>query len=130
MNKKPIIPSDLRSYYDGWKMSPGLECNGFVFLSGFTGAEPDGTLSKAPETQMRHAFNKIALVLNEAEMDFGNIVEMTTYHVGLKNHLEQFKHIRAEYVQEPYPAWTAIEVTGFVREDAIIEIRAIACRNN
>ena len=125
---KPIVPSELRPYYDEWRMSPGLETDGFLFLTGFTGSGADGTLSDDPETQIRAAFDKVALVLTEAGLDFGAVVEMTTYHVGLKQHLDLFKRLRAEYVREPYPAWTAIEVAGFVREGAIVEIRAIARR--
>ena len=53
---------------------------------------------------------------------------MTSYHVGLRDHLEIFKQIRARYVVEPYPAWTAIEVAGFVSEGAIVELRCIARR--
>ena len=59
-------------------------------------------------------------------MGFGHLVEMTSYHVGLRDHLEVFKSVRDSYVVEPYPAWTAIEVAGFVREGAIVEIRVIA----
>ena len=77
---------------------------------------------------MRNAFRKIGLVLKEAGLDFGALVEMTSYHVGLREHLSLFKAVRGDYVREPYPAWTAIEVAGFVREGAIIEIRAVASR--
>lgn len=45
MTSKAIIPEDLQSYYDDWHMSPGLLCDGFVFFTGFTGANADGTLS-------------------------------------------------------------------------------------
>ncbi len=128
MSAKAIVPSKLQEYYDDWRMSPGLEVDGFIFLTGFTGADPDGRMSQVPEEQMRFAFEKIGAVLKEAKLDFGAIVEMTTYHVGLRDHLEIFKQIRAEHVQEPYPAWTAIEVAGFVHEEAIIEIRVIARR--
>ncbi len=125
---KPIVPRELRAYYDDWRMSPGLEADGFLFLTGFTGSGADGTLSADPGMQIRAAFDKVALVLTEAGLDFGAVVEMTTYHVGLKQHLDLFRSIRADYVREPYPAWTAIEVAGFVREGAIVEIRAIARR--
>lgn len=107
-------------------MSPGHLSGDHVFLTGFTGTAADGTLSDDPETQMRHAFEKIGYVLRDAGLDFGALVEMTTYHIGLKEHLDLFKSVRAEYVTEPYPAWTAIEVAGFVRDGAVIEIRAIA----
>ena len=126
MTAKPIVPAELQSYYDDWRMSPGLLVDGFLFLTGFTGAGSDGTLSEDPETQMRNAFDKMGLVLRKANLDFNSIVEMTTYHVGLRDHLDLFKAVRSDYVREPFPAWTAIEVAGFVREGAIVEIRAIA----
>ena len=69
------------------------------------------------------------MVLEKAGLKFDAIVEMTTYHVGLREHAELFKRVRADYVKEPYPAWTAIEVAGFIREDAIVEIRVIAQRS-
>jgi len=127
MDKTAIVPEELGSYYEDWKMSPGLACGDFLFLTGFTGADADGTLSSDPERQMHNAFRKIGLVLEEAGLDYGALVEMTSYHVGLRDHLSLFKSVRADYVREPYPAWTAIEVAGYVREGAIIEIRAIAC---
>jgi len=126
MDRKAIVPSALQSYYNDWKMSPGHLSGDHLFLTGFTGANADGSLSGDPETQMRSAFEKVGSVLREAGLDFGSLVEMTTYHVGLRDHLELFKRVRADYVKEPYPAWTAIEVAGFVREGAVIEIRAVA----
>ena len=125
MTRRSIIPDELQSYYSEWKMSPGLVSGDHLFLTGVTGAHADGSLSKDPETQMRSAFEKIGFVLRDVGLDFTSLVEMTTYHIGLAEHLETFKAVRGEYVCEPYPAWTAIEVAGFVRKGAIIEIRAI-----
>lgn len=126
MKRRSVVPQELGSYYTDWKMSPGLISGQHVFFTGFTGADAEGNLPDDPEAQMRNAFEKIGFVLREADMDFGSLVEMTTYHVGLRDHLDLFKFVRAEFVREPYPAWTAIEVAGFVREGAIIEIRVIA----
>ena len=75
---------------------------------------------------MRNAFEKIGFILRDADLTFRSIVEMTTYHVGLRGHFDLFNSIRLEYVEEPYPAWTAVEVAGLRREGAIIEIRVIA----
>lgn len=128
MEKTAVVPEELESYYSDWQMSPGLACGDFLFLTGFTGADADGSLSPDPERQMRNAFRKIGLVLADAGLDYGALVEMTTYHVGLRDHLELFKSVRADHVKEPYPAWTAIEVAGFVRDGAVIEIKAVASR--
>jgi len=129
MIKSAIVPNELQSYYDEWKMSPGLACGDFVFLTGFTGRDADdGHLPSDTEAQIRNAFRKVELVLEKADLGFEAIVEMTTYHVGLRDHLELFKDIRSQFVKPPYPAWTAIEVAGFVQEGAVIEIRVIASR--
>ncbi|MEM9630080.1 MAG: RidA family protein [Pseudomonadota bacterium] len=128
MKKRAIVPEELQSQHSDWRMSPGLACGDFLFLTGMTGIDSDGNLSSDPETQIRTAFRKVGLVLAKDGLSYSAIVDMTTYHVGLRDHLELFKSIRSEYVEEPFPSWTAIEVNGFVREGAIIEIKAIASR--
>ncbi len=126
MTLRPVVPPAMRAYYDDWHMSPGLSCNGFLFLTGMTGKRPDGVLSADPATQIREAFQQVNAVLEEAGLSFGHVVELTSYHKGLRDHLEVFQEIHADYVQEPYPAWTAIEVAGFVTEGVIVELRVIA----
>ncbi|MDF1792077.1 MAG: Rid family hydrolase [Thalassobaculaceae bacterium] len=125
MDHKAVIPAALKSYYD-WKMSPGLISGDHVFLTGFTGTGADGRCSADPETQFRTAFGQVEMVLREAGLDFFAVVEMTTYHIGLRVHLDLFRAVRSEFVGEPYPAWTAIEVSGFASADTIIEIRVVA----
>ena len=67
---KPIVPESLHNYVRDWRMSPGLEHNGFVFMTGFTGAGPDGNLSDEPGEQIEHAFAKVGLVLEEAGLSW------------------------------------------------------------
>lgn len=126
MGGKAIVPAALKGCYDDWKMSPGLISGGHVFFTGFTGTGPDGICSPDPETQFRTAFAQVEMVLRDADLDFGAVVEMTTFHIGLRDHLDLFRSVREEFVREPYPAWTAIEVAGFASADTIIEIRVIA----
>lgn len=126
MGGKAIVPAALKGCYDDWKMSPGLISGDHVFFTGFTGTGPDGICSPDPETQFRTAFAQVEIVLRDADLDFGAVVEMTTFHIGLRDHLDLFRSVREEFVREPYPAWTAIEVAGFASADTIIEIRVIA----
>lgn len=121
-----LVPKGMENYIDDWQMSPGLAHDGFVFMTGFTGATPEGGYAEQAEEQIEAVFSKIAAVLAEADLGFGHVVEMTSYHIGLRDHLEAFKAIRRRFVQEPFPAWTAIEVAGFVREGALVEVKCIA----
>ena len=129
MAKHPIIPPEYHAAAEQLKLSPALVSGNHVFLSGVTGTEADGRMPDSPEAQFRNAFDKIGLVLRHADLMFGDLVEMTSYHVGIKSHFNLFAAIRAEYVQEPYPAWTAVEVAGLRREGAVVEIRIIASIN-
>ncbi|RED49927.1 RidA family protein [Aestuariispira insulae] len=122
----PIIPKGLESNYTDWHFSPAVESNGFLFLSGCTGSKPGGGIDDGIEAQTRQAFAKIALSLEAASAGFSDIVEMTSYHVGLQSHLEAFKQVKDEFITEPYPAWTAIGVSELAVPGAIIEIRVIA----
>lgn len=126
MEKKSIIPPELESYYRDWHMSPGLARRGFVFLTGITGSKADGTISTVAAEQIRQAFLTVERILTHGGLGFENVVEMTTYHVGLRDHIDLFRTIRDEFVVEPFPAWTAIGVSGLITEEAIIEIRIVA----
>jgi enamine deaminase RidA (YjgF/YER057c/UK114 family) len=53
---------------------------------------------------------------------------MTTYHVGLRQHLEAFTKVKDEFIGQPYPAWSAIGVSELITEGTLIEIRVIAKR--
>jgi enamine deaminase RidA (YjgF/YER057c/UK114 family) len=107
-------------------MSPGVISNGLLFLTGMTGRRDDGTFADDPEQQIRDAFAKVGAVLSEAGLDWSHMVEMTSFHVGMAEHLDAFRAVRDELVRPPHPAWTAIEVAGFVSPGAIVELRVVA----
>lgn len=123
---KAIVPPGMEGYVRDWQMSPGLQAGEFVFLTGMTGAGPDGTIDTDPEAQIRLAFQRVEAVLHEGGLSFGDVVEMTSYHVGIASHIDVFRAIRAAYLAEPFPAWTAIEVAGFVTPGTICELRIVA----
>ena len=126
MTKRAIVPPALKAAAEQLKMSPAVLSGNHLFLTGSTGGDADGIMPDDPEAQMRNAFDKIGFILREAGLGFEAIVEMTTYHVGLREHFNLFDSVRLDYVKEPYPAWTAVEVAGLRREGAVVEIRVIA----
>jgi enamine deaminase RidA (YjgF/YER057c/UK114 family) len=78
--------------------------------------------------QFRDAFRFLEANLRAAELDLDQIVDLTTYHVGLRRHLPAFMKVKDEFIREPYPAWTAIGVAELITEGTLVEIRAIARR--
>ena len=126
MAKRAIIPPEFQAAADQLRMSPAIVSGEHVFLTGVTGSDAHGQMPDDAETQIRNAFDKIGSVLRAGGLTFRSIVEMTSYHVGLRGHFDLFDAIRLKYLSEPYPAWTAVEVAGLRREGAIVEIRVIA----
>jgi enamine deaminase RidA (YjgF/YER057c/UK114 family) len=91
-------------------------------------ARPSGDLPADIAEQFRQLYRNIAAVLGEAEATWADVVEMTSYHVGLREHIETLFAVHREFVNEPYPAWTAVGVTELLNKDAVLEIAVTAVR--
>lgn len=126
--RKILVPREFSAIPDDWHFAPVLDTGEFVFLSGITGVHPDGALSHDPETQFRDAFRFVGMHLDTAGLHFDDIVEMTTYHVDLREHLNAFIKVKDEFVKMPFPAWTAIGIAQLITEGSLLEIRVIANR--
>lgn len=126
MPKRAIFPPELRAAAERLNMSPAIVSGSHIFLTGVTGGDGEGRMPDDAAVQFRNVFDKIGLVLHTAELTFASIVEMTSYHVRLREHFGLFDAIRLDYLDPPYPAWTAVEVAGLRREGAIVEVRVVA----
>jgi len=126
--KRVLATPAFSHFLNHWHLAPVVDTGDFVFFSGVTGTHPDLSVSGNPETQFRDTFAYLKANLAVAGLDFNHVVEMTTYHVGLREHLDTFVKVKDEFVTEPYPAWTAIGVAELITKGTLIEIRAIAKR--
>ena len=126
--KKTLTTPDFARFPDQWHLSPVLDTGAFVFFSGMTGVRADGSLASDPEEQIRDVFAFLAANLEVAGLSFDDVVELTSYHVGLRAHLAAFIKVKDAYVSPPYPAWTAIGVSELITEGTIVEVRIIAKR--
>ena len=126
--KKVIVTKEFAHFPNDWHLSPGIDDGDYVFFSGLTGTRPDLTISNDPEKQFRETFQFLKKNLVQAGLDFDDIVEMTTYHVGLREHLDKFVKVKDDFILPPFPAWTAIGVSELITEGTLIEIRVIAKR--
>ena len=124
--KRALIPEDLKTACAAARMSPGIVSGDHVFLTRVTGAGSDGAMPPTAEAQFIACFDKIATVLAEMDLSLDAIVEMTSYHVGLRGHFDLFDQIRCARFADPCPAWTAVEVAGLRRVGAVVEIRVVA----
>lgn len=122
---------DFAYLHDEWHLSPGVDTGEFVFFSGVTGCHPDDiTVAAEPETQFREAFQFLGNTLAAGELRYEDILEMTTYHVELRKHLDVFTRVKDEFIKPPYPAWSAIGATELITPGTLVEIRVICRRSS
>ncbi|HEX3794159.1 MAG TPA: Rid family hydrolase [Acidimicrobiales bacterium] len=95
-------------------------------LTGHTGDRPDGTFSNDPEAQTRQTFQNVALTLAEAGLQWSDVVEITTYRVGLRAQADVALRVAAEFLDAPYPAWTDVGITELFEPDALFEMSCVA----
>ena len=126
MSRETVIPKGMEAYYERLHFAPAVRDGEFVLCSGQIGVEPDGQVSSDPEKQFTSAFEGVKTVLEAAGASLDDVVEMTTYHVGLQQHIRTFGAVKDRFIQEPYPAWTAIGITELALPGALVEIRVVA----
>lgn len=124
---KRIVPESMQSFYDNYHFAPAVVDGKHLRCSGVIGVDmADGSVVADPETQFVQAFENLAEVLVEGGASFAKLTEMTTFHVGLQQHLQIFMAVKDRYVKAPYPAWTAIGISELAIPGGLVEIRVTA----
>jgi enamine deaminase RidA (YjgF/YER057c/UK114 family) len=124
--KEVVIPKGQEIYYDQYHFAPAVKDGNRLYCSGVIGVGPDGKTSEDPEKQFTQAFETLQSVLTTAGVTFDNVVEMTTFHVGLQKNLQTFMKIKDRYMKAPYPSWTAIGITELAFPGGLVEVKVIA----
>ncbi len=118
-----INPKGSEVIYKSMQFSQAVKVNNMVWVSGQVGVDENFAIGKGIDSQARLAFQNLERVINEAGGALSDIVEMVTYHTTMTD-MEGFSKIKAEFILENYPAWTAVEVKGLVLPGLLVEIRA------
>ena len=121
-----ILPEAMKRTYENFKFAPAQRHAGVVYVSGQIGTGEGGRVPESEEEEFRNAWQGVGAVLKEAGLDYSDIFEFTSYHVGLQEHMGKFMKVKDEFIKEPYPAWTAIGISELAVPGARVEIRVRA----
>ena len=125
-SKEVVIPKGQEAYYDSYHFAPAIKDGNRLYCSGVIGVGADGKPPADPEAQFVCAFDGVKSVLAAAGVGFADVIEITTFHVVLQQHLATFMQVKDRYVEKPYPAWTAIGITELAFPGGLVEIKVIA----
>lgn len=126
MPRDIILPDADRRAYEGFHFAPAVRAGNLVICSGQLGIGADGKVPQEAKDEFRNAWRAVGRVLHEAGLGYDDILEYTTFHVGLSAHLQAFMTVRDEFIEAPWPAWTAIGVSELAVAGARVEIRVVA----
>lgn len=126
MSVETVVTASGQYVYDNYHFAEATKSNGFLFCSGIIGTGADGKLPDSNKDEFRNAWAAVGKLLAECNLGYEDIVECTTYHVGLQAQMGDFMSVRDEFLSEPWPAWTAIGITELAIPGAHVEIRITA----
>ena len=120
---------DDHPFVEQFRAAPAVRAGDFVYISGVVAGLPADVerTPEAYEAAIRKAFERVDEALAPAGASWRDVVEMTTFHVGMRDHQDIFVGVREEFIKEkPYPAWTAIGVEKLWVDALFVEIRVVA----
>ena len=121
-------PQPLGAYSQAIRVRPGE----LLYVAGQVGIDNDGNLAGdgGIAAQTRQTYENIGRILEAAGASFSDVVEFTTYLVG-RDAIQPFIEARAElfstlFPNGDYPPNTLLVIEGLVREEFLVEIKAVA----
>ena len=128
MTKRSINPEGMAApvgpYAHVVTVPPGGR---LVYCAGAVALGSDGQVVAEGDIvgQTRQVMENLRLALDAAGATFDDVVKVTNYVVDV-NDWRKVLPVRAEYLKEPYPASTFVEVSALMFPELLIEIEAIA----
>jgi enamine deaminase RidA (YjgF/YER057c/UK114 family) len=117
-----VVSQPFAAFYAATRIPAARKVGNRLLLTGHTGDAPDGSYSADVHAQLRQTFRNVEATLHEAGASWADVVALNSYHVDLQAQADALLEIAAEFLLEPYPAWTAVGVTELIDRLAVIEI--------
>ncbi len=126
MNKTPVHAKGVSRPSSPYSQALTVEAKRTLYISGQVPVDEDGSLLGAGdiEAQTRAVIGNIQAICEAEGASLNNIVFWTIYLTDIR-HRPIVTEVRADVLEEPYPATTMVQVAGLAVENWMIEIDAI-----
>jgi 2-iminobutanoate/2-iminopropanoate deaminase len=98
-----------------------------LVTSGQLGIGVDDTIPPDVEGQAVLCFEAISAILADAGMDFGNVIRIAGF-VTRREDFPTYMAVRDRYTRAPHPVSTLVIVSGFTRQEFLVEVEVTALK--
>ena len=118
--RRAIVSPTWAPFYEETLIPAAVQLGDQLHVSGHTGEDHDGRFPVELEAQIRGTFRNLTETLTAAGASWLDVASLTSYHVGLRGQEEAALRVAAEFLETPFPAWTACGVTELWPPEALI----------
>ena len=127
------IPSSNRAVKPSGIFSQGLKVRNLIFISFISGQIAKNANGEVVgkgdiRAQTRQCIENLNAVLEAGGATLGNVVKVTVYVTHIER-LKAIDEVRAEYLEEKYPASTLVEVSRLTNQNCMIEMEPLPSCN-
>ena len=128
-NREIIIPPAMQTIVERAGYAPAVKVGDTLYCAGQVGRTADLQVIEDPEEQFLAAWENLRQVLEAGGGTFEDIVDMTTYHVGMSQHMAVFREVKNRVFPRGLCAWTCIGVSELAHPGILVEIKCVAVRH-
>lgn len=125
-DRQSVIPDSMQIIVERAGYLPAVKVGATLYCAGQVGRTVAMEVILDPEQQFRAAWENLRLVLAAGGCGFDDIVDLTTYHVGLQQHLPLFREVKDRLFPRGTCPWTCIGVAELAQPGLLVEIKCTA----
>ncbi|MBZ9780365.1 RidA family protein [Pseudomonas sp. REP124] len=129
-DREIIIPDAMRPIVERAGYAPAVRVGHTLYCAGQVGRTPELEVIQDPEQQFISAWRNLEDVLAAGGCSFEDVVEMTTYHVNMSQHMAVFREVKNRVFPKGLCAWTCVGVSELAHPGLLVEIKCVAVRRS
>ncbi|WP_413736905.1 RidA family protein [Sodalis sp. RH21] len=129
-DREIIIPESMRQLVERAGYAPAVKVGPVLYCAGQIGRTAELEVIADAEQQFIACWENLQLVLAAGGCTFEDVVEMTTYHVNMSQHMDIFREVKNRVFPRATCAWTRIGVAELAHPGLLVEIKCVAVQRN
>lgn len=125
-----IVPDTMKLLAERAGYAPAVKVGTTLYCAGQVGRTADLQVIEDPEQQFLAAWENLRQVLAAGGCGFEDVVEMTTYHIDMNQHMPLFRQVKDSLFPRNTCAWTCIGVSELAKPGLLVEIKCIAVQRS